>query len=98
LLESIFFAKVSGVERAISQRHLRNHCPAIMRELSAGESFVITRHGVPVGRLTPIIGRMFIPTAELKEAFANLPPIDYGQFRADIDAHIDQNFLPGDDR
>jgi len=39
-----------------------------------------------------------VSTAELKEAFSNLPPIDYEQFRADIDAHIDESFLPGDDR
>jgi len=46
----------------------------------------------------PLARRTFVPTEELKEAFAHLAPIDYKQFRADIDAHIDQSVLPGDDR
>jgi antitoxin (DNA-binding transcriptional repressor) of toxin-antitoxin stability system len=82
------------MERTISQRDLRNDNAAIMRALGEGDSFVITRNGVPVGRLTPIGRRTFIPTDELKEIFAHSPRIDYAKFRADIDAGIDQDPTP----
>ena len=38
----------------ISQRELRNDNAEIMRELLAGETFTVTRHGVPVARLIPL--------------------------------------------
>jgi predicted nucleic acid-binding protein len=41
------------VAREISQRELRNDSGEIMRQLDAGESFVVTRNGVPVGELRP---------------------------------------------
>jgi prevent-host-death family protein len=82
------------MERTISQRDLRNDNAAIIRALGEGDSFVITRNGVPVGRLTPIARRTFVPIDEVRAAFAHLAPIDYAQFRADIDAHIDQDITP----
>ena len=33
--------------------------------------------------------RQFVPARELAEALADIPPIDYEQFRADIDAVFD---------
>ncbi len=33
--------------------------------------------------------RQFVPARELAEALADLPPIDYEQFRADVDAFAD---------
>ncbi|MFV0318707.1 MAG: type II toxin-antitoxin system Phd/YefM family antitoxin [Microthrixaceae bacterium] len=39
--------------RTISQRELRNDSGEIMRALERGESFRVTRRGVPVGILTP---------------------------------------------
>jgi prevent-host-death family protein len=41
------------VARAITQQELRNSIGEIMRALERGESFVVTRNGVPVGELTP---------------------------------------------
>ncbi|MCC2099464.1 MAG: type II toxin-antitoxin system prevent-host-death family antitoxin, partial [Hyphomicrobiales bacterium] len=38
----------------ISQRELRNESGRIMRELEAGERFVITRNGNPIGELVPL--------------------------------------------
>jgi prevent-host-death family protein len=35
--------------REITQRELRNNSGEIMRELDEGETFVVTRNGVPVG-------------------------------------------------
>ncbi len=82
------------MERTITQRELRNDNAEILRALESGDSFVITRNGVPVGRLTPIARRTFVPTSELKEAFSRLPRIDYAQLRGDLDAHLDQDPTP----
>lgn len=46
--------------RTISQRELRNDNASIMRAVEAGESFVVTRRGVPVARLGPL------PEADLR--------------------------------
>lgn len=43
-----------GLVRSISQRELRNDNAAIIRAVEAGESFTVTRRGVPVARLTPV--------------------------------------------
>jgi prevent-host-death family protein len=82
------------MERTITQRELRNDNAEIVRALESGDSFIITRNGVPVGRLTPIGRRVFVPTSELKESAAHLPRIDYKKFRDDIDAFIDQDPTP----
>jgi antitoxin (DNA-binding transcriptional repressor) of toxin-antitoxin stability system len=82
------------MSREISQRELRNQSGAIMRELDRGQSFVVTRNGVPVGELTPLLRRQFIPTELIRAAFAGAAPIDPARFRLDSDAHIDQNPTP----
>lgn len=79
------------MERIITQRKFRKNAARIVRALHSGDSFTITRNGVPIGRMTPIERRTFVPTAELKESAANLGKIDFKKFRADIDAHIDQD-------
>lgn len=38
----------------ISQRELRNDNAEIIRAVEAGETFTVTRHGVPVARVTPV--------------------------------------------
>jgi len=66
-----------------------------MRRLEAGESFVITRHGVPVGELTPVRRRRrFVPKGDALAAFAGAPHIDAKRFFADIDAILDQDPTP----
>lgn len=44
--------------------------------------------------LRPGERRQFVPAGELAEALADLPPIDYEQLRADIDAVVDQDPTP----
>lgn len=81
--------------RELTQRELRNRSGEIMRALDRGESFVVTRRGVPVGELKPIARRrQFVNTAVLMESLKKLPPIDYEQFRADVDAFVDQDPTP----
>jgi prevent-host-death family protein len=82
------------MERTITQRELRNDNAEIMRALDSGDSFIITRNGVPVGRLTPVARRTFVPTKELKEGFARLPRIEYARLRANLDAYIDHDPTP----
>lgn len=80
--------------RTISQRELRNDSGAIMRAVEAGESFIVTRNGVPLAQLTPLKRRTFVPRDEVIAAFKNLPPVDARQFRADIDEFVDQSIKP----
>jgi antitoxin (DNA-binding transcriptional repressor) of toxin-antitoxin stability system len=82
--------------RKLSQRELRNQSGAIMRALDEGEDFIVTRNGVPVGELRPINRRKptFISREEFVALFEGLPHENYEQFRADIDAHVDQDPTP----
>ena len=52
------------MEKAISQRELRNDSEAVMRAVEAGESFIVTRNGVPLAQLTPLRRRTFVPREE----------------------------------
>ncbi len=78
---------------SITQRELRNDSGEIMRRLDQGESFVITRNGVPVGELTLLRRHRFVPAAVVA-IFRNAPAIDPGRFRADVDAWAGQDVLP----
>jgi antitoxin (DNA-binding transcriptional repressor) of toxin-antitoxin stability system len=70
--------------RTITERDLREDSGAIMRGLDAGESFLLTRSGVPVGELRPVRNR-FVPRELLLAAFADAPRIDAARFRRDVD-------------
>lgn len=65
-----------------------------MRALDRGETFVVTRNGVPVGELTPLRQRRFITAEAAVELFAGAPVIDPEQFRIDVDAVVDQDAEP----
>jgi antitoxin (DNA-binding transcriptional repressor) of toxin-antitoxin stability system len=80
--------------REITQRELRNDSGAIMRQLDSGESFVITRNGVPVGELTPLRRRRFVAAATVSAVFADAPRIDADRFRRDVDRLADQAAAP----
>ena len=80
--------------REITQRELRNDSGKVMRGLDRGESFVVTRNGVPVGELIPLQRRRFVATRAAIAACAGAPAIDPKRFRADIDRSIDQEILP----
>jgi prevent-host-death family protein len=80
--------------REITQRELRNESGAVMRALDAGETFVVTRNGVPVGALTPVRARRFVGADSLVEAFRTASPLDEARFRADIDGTVDQDPTP----
>ncbi len=72
--------------REITQRELRNESGEIMRRLDSGETFVVTRSGVPVGELTPMRRHRFVSADSVIAMFRNAPAIDSDRFRADLDA------------
>jgi prevent-host-death family protein len=81
-----------SMAKTIAQRELRNNNSKVIEAVAAGESFVVTRSGVPVAELRPIQQRRrtFVPTAELLALAATGPRIDRERFRADVDRVVDQ--------
>jgi prevent-host-death family protein len=82
------------VAREITQRELRNESGEIMRALDRGETFVVTRNGVPVGELTPLRRSRFVSAEAAAALFADAPAIDGKRFRSDVDTVLDQHPRP----
>jgi antitoxin (DNA-binding transcriptional repressor) of toxin-antitoxin stability system len=80
--------------REITQRELRNESGKIMRALDEGETFTVTRNGVPVGELTPLRRHRFVATDAAIELFRTAPAVDYKALRADLDAIATQDISP----
>ena len=82
------------MSQIVTQRELRNGSGEIMRRLDEGESFVVTRNGVPVGELTPLRRLRFVTADSIAQLFQAAPPIDAKQFRRDLDEIVDQSIGP----
>ena len=65
-----------------------------MRALDSGESFVVTRNGVPVGELMPFRQRRFVAAGTAVAAFSGASHVELARFRADVDAVLDQDPAP----
>lgn len=78
------------MRKTITQRELRNDSGAVLRDVLAGQTLVVTRNGVPVAELRPLPPRRFVPRAAIADARRRAPRIDAGRFRADLDATVDQ--------
>ena len=83
-----------GMAREISQRELRNDSGEIMRRLNEGESFVVTRNGVPVGELSPLRRHRFVRTDAAMALFRHAPPVDLARLRDDLDRIASQELTP----
>ena len=74
----------------ISQRELRNDSGAIMRRVEQGESFTVTRNGVPIADVVPHDmsaqggPRRFVPVEQIALGLALLPSWGADRFRADL--------------
>ena len=81
------------VTQTIAQRVLRNDNAKVIDAVAAGETFVVTRNGVPVAELRPIAPprRRFVGRADLVALGAGGPHVDLGEFRADLDRIVDQS-------
>ena len=80
--------------KEITQRQLRNQSGPIMRALDRGESFLVTRNGVPVGELIPMRQKTFVRTEVAASVFASAPHVNAARFRRDVDALVDQGSGP----
>ncbi len=80
--------------REITQRELRNESGKIMRALDDGETFIVTRRGIPVGELSPLRRHRFVPAETAVALFRTAPAVDYAQLRHDLDEFIDQDITP----
>jgi prevent-host-death family protein len=83
-----------AMAREITQRELRNDSGEIMRQLDEGETFIVTRNGVPVGELTPLRRHRFVAAEAAVALFRTAPGVDYERFRADLDAAAGQDPTP----
>lgn len=77
------------MSRNITQRELRNDSAAVLREVQAGGTIIVTRNGVPVAELRAIRPRRFVPRAVIAAAAARAPRVDARRLRADLDAVAD---------
>ena len=82
------------MSREITQRELRNESGDIMRRLDDGETFIVTRNGVPVGELLPLRRHRFVAAEAAITMFRTAPGVDYDRFRADLDEAASQDPLP----
>ena len=82
------------MSREITQRELRNNSGEIMRKLDEGETFVVTRNGVPVGELTPLRRRRFVAAEAAVALFRTAPAVDATRFRSDVDQVASQDPSP----
>jgi antitoxin (DNA-binding transcriptional repressor) of toxin-antitoxin stability system len=80
--------------RDITQRQLRNDSGEIMRGLDRGETFVVTRHGVPVGELTPLRRHRFVNADHAVAMFRGAPSVDLARLRTDLDGVASQDPTP----
>ncbi|MGQ4596718.1 type II toxin-antitoxin system Phd/YefM family antitoxin [Nocardia sp. R6R-6] len=73
--------------RIISQAELCDESSGVLDALEAGEDFIITRNGHPVGELRPLTPTRGITTAELKRRLALFARSDSSAAeRAQVDA------------
>ncbi len=79
--------------KAIAQRELRNDNARVIDEVVSGQTFLVTRNGVPVAELRPVRRprRTFVPKAELLALAAVGPHLDAAEFRSDLDRIVDQS-------
>jgi prevent-host-death family protein len=81
------------VAQTIAQRELRNNNAKVIDAVATGETFVVTRNGVPVAELRPIERprRKFVAREELAALGAAGPHIDLARFKADLERLVDQD-------
>ena len=79
--------------KTIAQRELRNDNAKVIDEVVAGESFVVTRNGVPVAELLPLrsLRRTVVPKSSIANFSDTGRGIDSKLFRSDLDNLINQD-------
>ncbi|OLT09200.1 hypothetical protein BJF78_31180 [Pseudonocardia sp. CNS-139] len=82
--------------KVISQREFRNNSAAVMDSVEAGETYWVTRNGVPVAEVRPVPQRRRFSAEELVARHRRLPRVDYEAMRRDTDEIIEFDPLPFD--
>ncbi|MHB8681566.1 MAG: type II toxin-antitoxin system Phd/YefM family antitoxin [Acidimicrobiales bacterium] len=79
--------------RIITQGELRNYSARVIDAVAAGESFVVTRNGIPVAELRPIERprSRFVARETLAALGAAGPHVDLADFKADLDRTVDHD-------
>ncbi len=75
--------------KRITQRELRNDSAAVLREVQAGSTLIVTRNGTPVAELRPVAPRRFVPRSVIAEAALKAPRIDAKRLRRELDRIVD---------
>ncbi|MHB1927948.1 MAG: hypothetical protein ACYDEN_10125 [Acidimicrobiales bacterium] len=65
-----------------------------MRGLDRGETYVVTRSGVPVGELTPFRRHRFVSADAALAMFRGAPGVDLAGLRTDLDGVASQDPSP----
>ncbi len=74
----------------ITQRELRNDSGKILRDVIAGETYIIASGKVPVAELRPLEHKKKTASRDDFAAYAATAPwIDAARFRADVDEYLD---------
>lgn len=79
--------------KTITQREFRNRSAAVMDAVEAGETYHITRNGVEVAELRPVVRRRRLTAEELVARHRKLPRLDHRAMRREAD-----EFFGGTDR
>lgn len=79
--------------KTIVQREPRNYNARVIDEMVAGQTFLITRNGVPGAELRPVQPprRTFVPKGELQAVVAAERHVEAAKFRFDLDRVVDQS-------
>ena len=86
--------------QTITGQQLGDDNAEILRQVEAGESFLVTRDGHPIAKIRPVpasvpAGRQrFVSRERLLALVEDMEPIDSARFRADLDAVADPWFEP----
>jgi antitoxin (DNA-binding transcriptional repressor) of toxin-antitoxin stability system len=80
--------------RDITQRQLSNDSGEIMRGLDRGETYVVTRHGVPVRELTPLRRHRFVNADTAIAMFRGTSSVDLARLRSDLDSAASRDRTP----
>jgi prevent-host-death family protein len=83
--------------KVISQREFRNNSAAVMDAVEAGEIYHVTRNGVEIAELRPVMRRRRLTADELVERHRRLPHVDHDRMREEADEYFGSEDRVDDD-
>ena len=80
------------MSKTVAQRQLRNDNARVIDEVVSGQTFIVTRNGIPVAELRPVQRqrRTMVPRAEVHALVSSGLHIDLARFMADLDRVVDR--------